>query len=213
MKENTVIHKRFKNFVSVLYGISYFFLIVLAFVILAVIGVGIAVPFLPVDQINTWLIEAPVELSYESQGVTVEITQEVMDSVSINQSSLLLLIGATLLVVLNFTVIAYFTNRWLKNIKNTEIFTIKNSKMIEYAAYSFIILAFLQGVMGLAVQHFAYESFNGNELLINITSFAQGSTYNFDLNIVTLFSGIFIWIIAKVFKYGVFLQDEYDQTV
>lgn len=213
MNNNIIVHKRFRNFISVLYGISYFFLAVFSIAGLALIGAGIAVPFVPVDLINSWLIDAPIEATYESNGITVQITQEMLDSVSITKTSLFMLVAATMLVVLNFTGITYFINRWLKNMKNADIFTVQNSKMIEYAAYGFIILTFLQAVMGMTVQHFIYESLNISDLVVDIFSNIPGNMYNFDLNIVTLFSGIFIWIIAKVFKYGAFLQDEYDQTI
>lgn len=213
MTDNIVVHKRFKTFISVLYVISYIFLGIFAFMTLCVIGGSIAIPFLPLDQISNWLQTAPIETTYQGTGLSVQITDELIETVSITRSSLFLLAGSTLLVALNFTAITYFVNRWLKNMKSADIFTEQNSKMIEYVAYAFVVLAFIQGLVGLAFQHFIYESLVVTNAVEEIYSFIQGGGYDYSFSIVTLFSGVFIWIIAKVFKYGAFLQYEYDQTV
>ena len=55
------------------------------------------------------------------------------------------------------------------------------------------------------------------EILKRLSSVAIESgdllTYHFSIDIMMMFIGVLVWIIGRVFKYGTYLHEEYDQTV
>lgn len=93
-----------------------------------------------------------------------------------------------------------------------------NSRYIEYIGYSIITLGLWYGVQELAGSYFKVNFFESNpEILERLSSVAIESgdllTYHFSIDIMMMFIGVLVWIIGRVFKYGTYLQEEYDQTV
>lgn len=111
--------------------------------------------------------------------------------------------------------ILFFINRWLHNLKHGDIFTLKNSRFIELAGYTLMIFTIIDALAKLAVQNLMMQTFSVMEISAELN---EQFTFSFDqlsldFNLMILFSGVIIWILAKVFKYGAFLQEEYDATV
>ena len=116
------------------------------------------------------------------------------------------------------TEILIFINRWLYQLKQGHFFDTNNSRYIEYVGYSIIVLSLWYGVQELAGSYVRVNFFESNpEILESLSSTAieAGSflSYTFSIDIVMLFIGVLVWIIGRVFKYGTYLQEEYDQTV
>lgn len=60
-----------------------------------------------------------------------------------------------------------------------------------------------------------YRIVSGNSKLLSLmdNEVELLSDFIFSFNFAFIFAGIIIWIIGRVFKYGMFLQDEYDSTI
>ncbi|MDW4266819.1 hypothetical protein QI073_01665 [Staphylococcus saprophyticus] len=60
-----------------------------------------------------------------------------------------------------------------------------------------------------------YRIVSGNSKLLSLmdNEVESLSDFIFSFNFASIFAGIIIWIIGRVFKYGMFLQDEYDSTI
>lgn len=75
MTENAVIHKRFSTMVKVLYVLSYVPLTILILGVLAVLAGIVIVPFIPLNLIEDRMTQMPIVGTYESTGLTLEITE------------------------------------------------------------------------------------------------------------------------------------------
>lgn len=215
MTENAVVHKRFRTMVKVLYVLSYIPFIAVIIGVLAVLAGIIAVPFIPLNLIEDRLTQIPITGTYESTGLTLEITEAYLETISLDQSAILMALVSLFFYLSAIALIFFFINRWLSNLKNGDIFTLKNSRFIEFAGYTLMIFTIIDALAKLAVQNLMMQTFSVREIT---TELNEQFTFSFnqlslDFNLVILFSGVIIWILARVFKYGAFLQEEYDATV
>lgn len=215
MKDNTVVHKRFKTMVKVLYALSYVPLAITVLGVLAVLAGIVAVAFIPLDSIEDRLTQLPITGTYESTGLTLEVSEAYLETISLDQTAIILTLAAQFFYFIAVALIFFFINRWLHNLKNGDIFTLKNSRFVEFASYTLMIFTVIDAFSKLAVQNLMIQTFSLAEISSELDgqfSFSFGQL-NLDFNLMILFSGIIIWILAKVFKYGAFLQEEYDATV
>ena len=100
-------------------------------------------------------------------------------------------------------------------ISQKRIFTLKNANLIEKIAYCFIVIGIYNAILGLARYYVSYSIVSGNSKLLSLmdNEVESLSDFIFSFNFAFIFAGIIIWIIGRVFKYGMFLQDEYDSTI
>ncbi|CAM4178766.1 DUF2975 domain-containing protein [Lacicoccus alkaliphilus] len=215
MTNNAVVHKRFKTMVKILYVLSYIPLALLALGLFATLAGIIAVPFIPLDRIESGLTQLPITGTYETTGLTLEVTEAYLETINLDQTAILLWLSAQFLYITAITLIFFFINRWLHNLTNGHIFTLRNSRLIELAAYTLMIFTLIDALTNMALQNLLLQTFSLAEIAseLNEQSIVGFNRINIDFNLMILFSGIIIWILAKVFKYGAFLQDEYDATV
>ena len=157
------------------------------------------------------------ELTIQLQEIGI-LTSQLTDDLVINKMPLILLILSSMVVIAIILSILIFINRWLYQLKQGHFFDTNNSRYIEYVGYSIIVLSLWYGVQELAGSYVRVNFFESNpEILESLSSTAieAGSflSYTFSIDIVMLFIGVLVWIIGRVFKYGTYLQEEYDQTV
>ncbi|HIV81381.1 MAG TPA: DUF2975 domain-containing protein [Candidatus Salinicoccus merdavium] len=215
MTENAVIHKRFSTMVKVLYVLSYVPLTILILGVLAVLAGIVIVPFIPLNLIEDRMTQMPIVGTYESTGLTLEITEAYLETISLDQTAIMLVLVSQFFYLIAVALILFFINRWLHNLKHGDIFTLKNSRFIELAGYTLMIFTIIDALAKLAVQNLMMQTFSVMEISAELN---EQFTFSFDqlsldFNLMILFSGVIIWILAKVFKYGAFLQEEYDATV
>lgn len=215
MADHTLTHKRFKTMVNVLYVLSYIPLAVIALGILALLAAIIAVPFIPLGAIENRLTDLPLAGTYETTGLTLEVTNAYLETIQLDRTAIMLTLVAYLVYTIAAAVIFFAVNRWLYNLKQGDIFTLKNSRFIEVAAYTVMVLTVIDALAKFAGEYLMMKTFGFSEISSELN--AQ-LTFGFDnpgidFNLMLLFTGIIIWILAKVFKYGAFLQEEYDATV
>jgi hypothetical protein len=215
MKNNAVVHKRFKSMVKILYVLSYIPLALLALGLLATLAGIIAIPLLPLDRIEARLTQLPITGTYETTGLTLEVTEAYLETITLDQTAILLWLSSQFFYITAIALIIFFINRWLHNLTKGYIFTLRNSRFIEFAAYTLMVLTLIDALTNLAFQNLLLQTFSLAEIAseLNEQLVFNFERMNIDFNLMILFSGIIIWILAKVFKYGAFLQDEYDATV
>lgn len=111
MTENIVIHKRFKTMVKVLYVLSYIPLTVVAIGVLALLAGIIAVPFIPLNLIEERLTQIPIAGTYESTGLTLEITEAYLETISLDQTAILMALAAHFFYFTAIAMIFFSINR------------------------------------------------------------------------------------------------------
>ena len=101
----------------------------------------------------------------------------------------------------------------LKAIKKEEIFSVANSKRMEYIGYTVVVLSItIHSLQAYSVQ--AISKLFQLNVLIDQTTWIKSASYQiFDIHWSMLLCGLVIWTIGRIFKYGSFLQEEYDATV
>lgn len=209
--------KQFNRFISIVYALSFIPIVFMLLVVLAAIAGIIFVIALPESFIE-WMQRVPVgELTIQLQEVGI-LTSQLTDDLVINKMPIILLILSSMVAVLIILAILIFINRWLYHLKQGQYFNANNSRYVEYAGYSIIVLSVWYGVQEVAGSHLKVNFFESNpEILESLSAAAieAGSllSYSFTIDIVLLFVGILVWILGRVFKYGTYLQEEYDQTV
>ncbi|SDK38641.1 Protein of unknown function [Jeotgalicoccus aerolatus] len=215
MEEQIVVHKRFKTLATVMYVLSFIVMIIDGLVAAGVVIGGIVLAIMPVDEVMGILSNLTMDASLETPGGAVTITEEILSYVNPDKTMLMLLLFLSLLNVLIILFIIILVNRWLANLRKGNILTVQNSKYIEYIGYSFVAFALMEMLMSIAVSLLIKSSIAISELPADFREFfdIENIGITFDINLIPVFTGILIWMIAKSLKYGSYLQDEYDQTV
>ena len=115
MTENAVIHKRFSTMVKVLYVLSYVPLTILILGVLAVLAGIVIVPFIPLNLIEDRMTQMPIVGTYESTGLTLEITEAYLETISLDQTAIMLVLVSQFFYLIAVALILFFINRWLHN--------------------------------------------------------------------------------------------------
>lgn len=212
---NSVVEKKFKTFVTTAYVISFIVLALSAIALLATIFASVVLFFIPQETINTMLTRIPAEISYEADGVSLQVTESFIESLTLEKLPIFYVLLAALINVSVATFIIFMINRWLRNLKNGDVFAQRNSRFIEIIGFAFIALGFLKGLGNIAMQSLMNSILgSADELLETTHSFIySGNSLDYGIDLTMLFTGVLIWIIGRVFKYGTFLQNEYDATI
>ena len=212
---NSVVEKKFKTFVTTAYVFSFIILALFAIALLATIVASVVLFFIPPETINGLLTRIPAEVSYEANGVSLQITDSFIESLTLEKLPIFYVLLAAFINVAVATFIILLINRWLHNLKSGNVFAQKNSRFIEIIGFAFVALAFLSGLGDLAMQHLMNSMMGSAEGLFEATNnfVYSGDSLNYGFDLTSLFTGALIWIIGRVFKYGTFLQNEFDATV
>ena len=109
--------------------------------------------------------------------------------------------------------IVFLVKNMLKAITKEEVFSVANSKRMEYIGYTVVVLSVTIYSLQAYSVHAISELFQLN-VLIEQTTWIESVSYQlFDIHWSMLLCGLVIWTIGRIFKYGSFLQEEYDATV
>lgn len=130
-----------------------------------------------------------------------------------DKSEAIILILLLMIFTLIFLSIFILLKKFVKSVIVGDVFTLRNSKRIELVGYSLLILSFLSNtVQAYLVSTIVHIFFNNNEL-DNIEWIQSVSFRFFDINWSILLCSFIVWTIGRIFRYGSFLQEEYDETV
>lgn len=209
--------KQFNRFISVVYALSFIPIVIAVLGGLGAIAGIVLVIALP-DSFLDWMQRVPLgEFTIQLQEIGV-MTGSITEDLVINKMPLILLILSSIVIIVIILCMLIFINRWLHHLKNGRFFDANNSRYIEYVGYSIIVLGLWYGVQEMAGSFVKVNFFESNPAILDSlssTTIEAGGllTYSFTIDIALIFIGVLVWIIGRVFKYGTYLQNEYDQTV
>src|SRR5699024_796751 len=113
MTENAVIHKRFSTMVKVLYVLSYVPLTILILGDLAVLAGIVIVPFVPLNMIEDRMTQMRNLGTYESTGLTLQMTEGYVETISLEQPAIMLVLVSQFFYLIAVALILFFINRLL----------------------------------------------------------------------------------------------------
>ncbi|WP_414050792.1 hypothetical protein [Macrococcus animalis] len=205
---------RFKGLLKVLDIIYLIGTIILGLATIIFIGLTVLVSTLSEDKLLQVLQSDNGSLSLNVGGANYEFAHDFMiNNLTIDKT---MFIGILIIVILNLVIaliIVWLTRKLIKGFSNNKVFVIQNGKYIESIAIFILVLGHTYNVLVSMLGIFINKMTNLSNVLIDqgIISNVNYSIFSIDWNIVLI--AITIWFIGRAFKYGAFLQDEYDATV
>lgn len=205
--------KKFQTFIRV-FNILLKAVLTLSSLVLGIVILLLAsVSIMPIEKITSVLEKGEISATLNLAGLNITVSERVVSNLQFEKQPVLALLALFVLYLVIVLFITYCVQSILKELKNNQVFTVKNSKSIEWIAYGFIIMSFtIQPIQTMIIylfdQIFYLSSFMEN------SEWIESISYNFfHIHWTLLFGGVVIWIIGRVFKYGVFLQEEFDATL
>lgn len=212
----TINNKHFNILVKTLTVIATIALVLTTLIMLPIFIAIIAILIIPSSFINMQLDKADKSFWVDSLGITAQnITNYDLNSITFSKPSVILILLLMALLTALYIVIIDQIRKWLKNVSRGYIFTYKNAKIIILISYCFVLLGLFESIIKLAGNFAMYHFLGHNSKLYALIDkdIETFSDFFFNFNFTLIFAGIIIWVIGNVFKYGAFLQDEYDYTV
>lgn len=212
---NTFNSKSFNVLLKLLIVIVTIALVVTSLSILPLLISIIVVIIIPTSFINDIISENQDSLYEAFNATSGELSKHDLNDVTFYKPSIIILLTLIIGLICIYSIGIYFLRKWLKNISQQKIFTLKNANLIEKMAYCFILIGIYNAILGLARYYVSYSIVSGNSRLLSLmdNEVETVSDFIFSFNFAFIFAGIIIWIIGRVFKYGMFLQEEYDSTI
>ncbi|NWK85150.1 DUF2975 domain-containing protein [Staphylococcus sp. GSSP0090] len=212
---NTFNSKSFNVLLKLLIVIVTIALVVTSLSILPLLISIIVVIIIPTSFINDIISENKDSLYEAFNATSEELSKHDLNDVTFYKPSIIILLTLIIGLICIYSIGIYFLRKWLKNISQQKIFTLKNANLIEKMAYCFILIGIYNAILGLARYYVSYSIVSGNSRLLSLmdNEVETVSDFIFSFNFAFIFAGIIIWIIGRVFKYGMFLQEEYDSTI
>lgn len=210
---NIMQKKNFQAFIKILHLLTKIFLIVCSIGLSLLVAILAIVGFTPNEKLIALLEKGEMHAGLNIAGLHITLSEQVVSSFHFAKQPIILLLALMAIYIVLFLTIIYCVQCMLKGIRNNQVFTLKNSKYIEWMAYSIILMSFiLQPIQTLMISSFE-ELFQLLSFIKN-SDWIQSVSYDyFNIHWSLLFSGIIIWIIGRTFKYGAFLQEEFDATL
>ncbi|MEB6239916.1 DUF2975 domain-containing protein [Staphylococcus xylosus] len=209
-------NKRFNLLVKSLIILSTIILIMTSLSILPILIGIIGLLVIPTSFINNQIAKADEEFWIDSFGLTKNtVAQYNLSDITFSKPPVILVLLLIVILIILYIVIIAQVRKWLKNVSNGQIFTYKNANTITFIAYYFLVLGVFESVINLASNFVIYSFLDYNSKLYALVdkNIESVGDFIYDFNFTLIFAGIIIWIISYVFKYGAFLQDEFDHTV
>lgn len=213
---STIKSKHFSILFKTLTILATIALVLTSLSMLPIIIAIIALLIIPSSFINSQLDKANKPFWVDSLGLNShEITKHDLNSITFPKPSVILMLLLIIVLIAIYILVITYVRKWLKNVSRGQIFTDKNANIIILISYCFIVLGVFEAFIELASNFMVYNFLGQNAKLYalidkDIETFVD---FFFNFNFTLILAGIVIWIIGNVFKYGAFLQDEFDYTV
>lgn len=205
---------RFKGLLKVLNIVYLIGIILTGLSTLLLIGLTIFISILSESDLNKFFKADNAKVSLKIGGIDYQFTKSyIANNFDVNKD---LLIGILLVTVLNtilVLLIMWFAKKLVNAFSSHQIFLKQNGTYIETIAILFLIVGHLYKLMVSMLGSYIDQSMNLSNYLIGegIVSKVTYHLFNIDFGIILI--AVTIWLIGRAFKYGAFLQDEYDATV
>lgn len=184
-----------------LFNIFYWVIIIGMFVALGGILAGIFVPLHTLQNILQDILTTNgtyIRLSFYYSSYNI-------DANHIQYTNKTLIISACLIYEIILAVFLFMIIQLkgiIKFVRNKQPFSKTCIKYIQYLAYGIIIYSLIDGVLGSILDFLFVRTFQLSE---------QEITFQFDFGLVI--PGLLILLLSNIFKYGAYLQEEYDSTL
>ncbi|MBE7106361.1 DUF2975 domain-containing protein [Bacillus cereus] len=180
-----------------LFNIFYWIIIIGMFVALGGMIAGIFVPLHTLQDILT------------AKGTHIHVAfyhSYRIDTNHIQYTNLkTLVIGACLIYEIILAVLLFLIIQLkgiIRFVRNKQPFSKKCINYIQYLAYGVISYSLIDGVLGGILDFLFVRTFQLTQ-----------SKVSFELNFGLLITGLLILLLSNIFKYGAYLQEEYDSTL
>lgn len=191
-----------------------FSMIMMCFIIvLFVMGaLIIGMAFISENTVNSFLENASISTALTIEGIEIQLADLVANNINYEKMPMISLIALAMIYVGILLFVVWQIRNLLGNLSKGVIFTMANSKRIERVAYCVVVLSLTIGAFRTYIAYTVIQQLQLSTLIAG-TDWITGIQYHFSsINWTLLFCGLVIWAIARVFRYGGFLQEEYDAT-
>lgn len=165
------------------------------------------------EKISKLVLGSNIDISFKFNGITVFLNKDIMNNFVYDKVETIVLILLLMIFALIFMSIFILLWKFVKSVIVGDVFTLRNSKRIELVGYSLLILSFLSNTVQAYLISTVLHMFLNNNELDNIEWIQSVSFRFFDINWSILLCSFIVWTIGRIFRYGSFLQEEYDATV
>ena len=211
--EKSIKKKEFQAFIKGLHILFTILFFMVCLSMLIFIGLSIVVGLVPTETVTNVIGKGQLSASINLTGLKISLNESATNYFTYDKSTVLWLFIITLLNLGMIAFIVFLVKNMLKAIKKEEIFSVANSKRMEYIGYTVVVLSItIHSLQAYSVQ--AISKLFQLNVLIDQTTWIKSASYQiFDIHWSMLLCGLVIWTIGRIFKYGSFLQEEYDATV
>ncbi|MEQ6353880.1 DUF2975 domain-containing protein [Lysinibacillus sp. M3] len=204
-----------KEFRFLTKGLHSIFTIMMVLMVIGLIMIGVlcaGVIFVPEISVNNFLEQGNITAFIHLEGIQIELADKVTENIQYTKMSVVkLLLTATIYIGLLLFIVVQVRNL-LSHISKGIIFSEKNSRKIEWIAYTVVVLSLTVDTFRTYIAFTVTEQIQLGELLVGTGLIKEISFQFAGINWTLLLCGFVIWTIARIFRYGAFLQDEYDAT-
>ncbi|MFF2178407.1 DUF2975 domain-containing protein [Lysinibacillus sp. NPDC058147] len=165
------------------------------------------------EKISKLVLGSNIDISFKFNGITVFLNKDIMNNFVYDKGETIVLILLLMIFAVIFMSIFILLWKFVKSVIVGDVFTLRNSKRIELVGYSLLILSFLSNTVQAYLISTVLHMFLNNNELDNIEWIQSVSFRFFDINWSILLCSFIVWTIGRIFRYGSFLQEEYDATV
>ena len=205
-----------REFVTLLKSLNIIFTVFLVMIICSIVVLGglmVTAMFMGEQTVDNLLQKGSVSASIQFEGLEILLNDKIVNDITYDKMTVVKMLAFTLIYSALIMMIVIFVKNFLKTISKGEIFSLGNSKRIEWIAYCFIVISLTVDSFHSYILYTVSELFQLKQLLVE-TDWVEGIQFHFiGINWSMLLCGLVIWTIARIFKYGAFLQEEYDATV
>jgi len=192
-------HKKLASVLRVL-ATAGFWLSVVMMVVSFVGSIGLR--FVPENTLNEFFLSSNGSMSVGLDIIYIEITKEMLKEATIAPVMTSLLIFVFFASIL-LAVVCRQLVKVLKNVQNGEPFAKENAKSISIMGVAMIISSVVLSNASSYFMSTMIHSFKLENIVANTSSP--------DTNL--LLTGLLLLILGEIFKYGAYLQNEYDSTL
>lgn len=188
-------------------------IVIISSCILLLFGLFVVALTVSGEKISKLVLDSNIDISFEFNGITVFLNKDIMSNFVYDKSETIILILLSMIFTLIVMSIFILLWKFVESVIVGDVFTLRNSKRIELVAYSLLILSFLSNTVQAYLVSTVVHMFLNNNELDNIEWIQSVSFRFFDINWSILLCSFIVWTIGRIFRYGSFLQEEYDATV
>ncbi|MEC1180839.1 DUF2975 domain-containing protein [Metasolibacillus meyeri] len=205
--------KKFQTFISVFHILMKIVLAVSSVVLGGLLLLLAFIGIMPSEKMVVLLEKGEIQATLNIGGVKLVLSDQVLNSFQFDKALIIALLLLCIFYIVLLLWITYCVQSILKGLKINQVFTMKNSKYIEWIAYGFILMS-LTIKFTQTMTIYLFDQIFSLSYFMEKSQWIKAISYDFfSIHWSLLFGGVVIWIISRIFKYGVFLQEEFDTTL